>query len=67
MARLHMDLTGNANFIHVTGMANTVTSAIVHFIHVVILQLEESGLRAKVSGTVKTATGYIQKKLHIRN
>ena len=61
MAKLHMDLIENVNFIHVIGMASIVISAIVHFILVVILQLVENGLKVKTFGTVKIATGYMKK------
>ena len=62
MVKFLTDQTVNVNFIHATGMANTVTSVIVRFIPVGIPQQEENGLKVKEYGTVQTATGYIQKK-----
>ena len=56
-----MDLTGNVNFIRAIMKANTVISVSVRFIHVVILQPEENGLKAKTFGTARNAYGYIQK------
>ena len=62
MVKSLTDQTVSASFTQATGTANTAISAIVHFIHVETQQPEGNGSRAKVFGTVQTATGYMKRK-----
>ena len=62
MEKLHTDQIGSVNIIHVTSMASIAISAIVHFIHVGILQQAENGLKVKAFGTVPIVIGYTKRK-----